>query len=248
MRESVYKISALSYSNTYPFVYALQNKYNGQIGELKFEVPAVSVERFKKGEVDVALVPVGSLPLLKDYNIITDYCIGSYGKVKTVSLFSDVPLDQITEIYLDSESRSSVKLVKILARDLWHIAPRWQNFDSKANPVYRRSVVLIGDKTFGMDKRYKFNFDLSEQWLKLTGLPFVFAVWVARPDVDKGFIAELNSSFAFGLENINKLYDSFLLKISKEEFEDYLRNYIDYSFDASKKEAMNKFLELSKGF
>jgi len=237
------KISALSYSNTYPFVYGLQQKLGNRAGELRFEVPAVSARRFASGEVDVALVPVGALPSLSDYKIITDYCIGSDGEVKTVCLYSKQPLEKITTVFLDIESRTSVNLAKILAREYWKISPGWKPFDSKANPVSHDSVVLIGDKTFGMENRYPFVWDLSDEWKKLTGLPFVFAVWVARKDVDNEFVEMLNDALAFGVDNIANLYDNFLIKMPRDEFEDYLKNYISYNLNDEKLRAMKKYLD-----
>jgi chorismate dehydratase len=85
--------------------------------------------------------------------------------------------------------------------------------------------------------------DLSDEWKKLTGLPFVFAVWVARKDVDIEFVEMLNDALAFGVDNIANLYDNFLIKMPRDEFEDYLKNYISYNLNDEKLRAMKKYLD-----
>ncbi|OIP00611.1 MAG: hypothetical protein AUJ98_07175 [Bacteroidetes bacterium CG2_30_33_31] len=238
------RISALSYLNTYPFVFAINEKLASKIGEIKFEVPAVSAQKFKNKEVDVALVPVGALPELVDYEIITDFCIGSKGKVKTVSLYSKVPINKIQCIYLDSESRTSVNLVKILAKNFWKISPKWQIYTTAMNPLDCESVLLIGDKTFPLNDKFPFVIDLSEEWLKFANLPFTFAVWVKQKGIDKSLEEDLNKIFQFGIDNIAQLFDKFDVNISREEFENYLINNIDYTFDNPKKVAIEKYLTL----
>jgi len=213
-----------------------------ETGELKYEIPSVSAERFKNHEVDIALIPVGVLPALTDYRIITDFCIGSTGEVKSVALFSRLPLEGIRKIYLDGESRTSVNLVRVLAKEFWKISPRWQELPKEIDPLDTDAVVLIGDKTFGYQNKFPYAYDLSLEWQKFTGLPFVFAVWVARKSVSDAIINELNQIFSFGIQNISKLYNEFDVAVSKGEFEEYLNKYIDYILDAEKRKAIRLFL------
>lgn len=246
MNKRLLKISALSYSNTFPFVFGMRHQLEGRIGELKYEIPAISAERFKNYEVDIALVPVATLEEQSDYKIITNYCIGSYKEVKSVALFSHLPLEQISKIYLDIESRTSVNLVKVLAKKYWKINPSWEPLTNNINPNNVESVVLIGDKTFEYQDKFPYIYDLSMEWYKLTGLPFVFAVWIARNKVPEEIESELNQIFSFGLQHISKLYDEFPVLVSKAEFEDYLNNFIDYNLDSEKYESINLFLKYLK--
>ena len=117
---------------------------------------------------------------MNNYEIISDYCIGAVGKVKTVVLFSQVPLNQITKIYLDTHSRTSVNLVKVLAREYWKINPEWEQWDETQTNSLPVSAVMIGDKTFAMVQQYRYTYDLAEEWQDFTNLPFVFACWVAN--------------------------------------------------------------------
>jgi len=224
----------------------MRHKLEGRVGELKYEIPAVSADRFKNHEVDIALIPVGTLPGQSDYKIITNYCIGSHKEVKSVALFSNLPLEKISKIYLDLESRTSVNLVRVLAQQYWKINPTWAPLTKDVNPLDTEAVVLIGDKTFQYQNKFPYVYDLSLEWYKLTGLPFVFAVWVARDWVSEEIEKELNQIFSFGLNSISKLFDEFEVLISQEEFEDYLYNYIDYNLNPQKHKAIDLFLEYLK--
>lgn len=236
------RISALSYSNTFPFVYGLQKNFPVEAGSLQFEVPALSAKKFSEGKADIALVPVGALPNISSYKIISDYCIGSNGPVKTVNLYSNKPLNQIQKIALDHESRTSANLVKILAKHHWHILPNWVAMDdisSKDSDAF----LFIGDKTFEMESKYKHVWDLSLEWKKMTGLPFVFAVWVANENIDNEAIKDLDKALEFGLNHKNDLSSHFELPVSNEIYLDYLNHAIDFVLDDEKKKAMNLYLK-----
>ena len=100
-------IAAVSYLNTIPFIYGI--KHEGELrANLLLTPPAGCYENYAAGKADIALMPSAMVPTLKSTNIITDYCIGSSGKVRTVELFSNVPVQQVKRIFLDAHSRTSV--------------------------------------------------------------------------------------------------------------------------------------------
>ncbi len=236
------RISALSYSNTFPFVYGLEKKLRSNVEKINFEVPAVSAMRFRDGEVDVALVPVGALiGFDSDYQIITDFCIGSRKEVKTVSLYSNVVIDEIQTIFLDTDSMTSVALVKILAKFFWKISPNFIPLKPDYQVKMGEAVLLIGDKTFGKSSQYHFTTDLAFEWNKFTNLPFVFAVWVSKPNISMGFIDDLNKSLEYGLTHLSEVQTYFDLPVSAEEYLDYLTKYLDFELDVQKKEAIELF-------
>lgn len=240
------RISALSYSNTFPFVYGLQQKLKTEVGEIDYEVPAKSAERFRDNEVDVALVPVGALAAIGDHQIITNYCIGADGPVKTVCLYSNVPLNEIKCIYLDNESRTSVRLVRVLSENYWKIYPEFIQYSSDINIKEKDAIVLIGDKTFGKSTDYKFTFDLAGEWKSFTGLPFVFAVWVSKNNLSTDLICQLNDILKFGIENISELKHHFKLPVSEVEYMNYIESHIDFNLNDTKIKAMNLFLDFVK--
>ena len=120
------KISAITYLNTKPFLYGITHSDLLDSIDLSLDVPSVCADKLKDGTVDIGIIPVAEIAHIPGANIVTDFCISCSGKVRTVVLVSQVPIDQIKRIVLDYQSRTSVQLVRILARDYWKIQPEWQ--------------------------------------------------------------------------------------------------------------------------
>lgn len=240
-----YKISAVSYANTYPFLYALKNSSIMNKIELSLDYPALCAEKLLTNQVDIGLVPVTTMALLDNYHIVSDYCIGAIGKVKSVLLVSDVKLEEIETVLLDYQSRTSINLSKILAEKFWNIHPNWQ----KASQGYENKIsgntagVIIGDRTFKLTKNYAFVYDLAEEWQKFTGLPFVFACWVANKHIDKQFVDELNNTFKNNMFKTKEVLNFFNIEEDQKSFlSDYLKNDISYPLDDNKRKAIDLFL------
>lgn len=244
--KSKINVSIVSYLNSYPFLYGIkkfQKLLNINISE---DIPSLCAEKLINNEVDLGLVPVFTLKSLQYSEIISDYCIGSEGTVKTVVLFSRVPLDEIKTIYLDKDSRTSVNLVKILAREFWKISPQWEDWNKKNNVSLPESVVMIGDKTFDKYVIYPYAYDLSLEWQKYTDLPFVFACWVANKPLSDIFKREFNNALAYGIANKNESIDGHELVISKEEALNYLLENISYELNDQKRKALKLYLDFLK--
>ena len=113
--------------NTFPFIYGLNNSDIINQLDLQLDIPADCAQKLLENKVDIGLVPVAIIPQLNEHYIISDYCIGAKGKVNTVLLLSDVPLNEIEEIQLDYQSKTSVNLVQVLSKEFWNISPKWVN-------------------------------------------------------------------------------------------------------------------------
>ena len=241
------KISAVSYLNTYPFVYGLLQSGILKDFRLDLDVPSVCATKLVNGESDIALVPVGAIPDFKTYEMISGYCIGAVNKVKSVLLLSQKPLQEIREISLDNDSRTSVQLAKILARDFWKIDPVWRNVSPNRFTGEREmeALVAIGDKTFSLVKKYPYIYDLAEEWIKFTSLPFVFAVWLTTRKLPESILHSLNQALEFGVLHIDETLEFFNDKLPEgENCYSYLKENISYTFDEKKREGMKLFLDL----
>ena len=95
------KVSAVSYLNTLPFLFGINNSEVQEELDLSLDIPSDCAKKLLKGEVDLGLVPIAVIPELKQHYIVSDYCIGTEGKVESVALFSEVSLNEIEEIYLE---------------------------------------------------------------------------------------------------------------------------------------------------
>lgn len=238
------KISAVSYLNTKPFVYGIENNEVKNSITLELDMPSLCAQKLLENKVDIGLVPVAIIPHLKEAHIITDNCIGAVGAVSSVVLYSDVPLSEIKTIQLDYQSRTSVNLTRVLAANYWKISPQWE----QAKPGYENGVeqghaaVIIGDRTFGIRDRFRYAWDLSEEWMNFTGLPFVFACWVANKELPKEFIGQLNQALKWGVDRRLEVADQLRDKYPNIDVRDYLGEKIRYDLDEPKRKGLARFL------
>jgi len=243
------RISAVSYYNTLPLIYGIIRSGLLHGYELQLDVPSVCAEKLLHGQADLSLVPVGALPSFSQYTLAGNHCIGAVGKVKTVLLLSNVPLNKLATIYLDTDSRTSVNLVKILAKRLWNIHVEWKSLNG-INPLSigaKEGVVLIGDKTFGIAGKFSFIHDLAGCWHDLTGLPFVFAAWAYTSPLPVEFIRQFEAALDWGVQHSK---DSVVLAqnlmISENELIHYLQHDISFHLDEAKRKGIDLFLSFLK--
>jgi chorismate dehydratase len=243
------RISAVKYANTYPFIYGLKKSGFEKRVVLETDHPADCAAKLISGIVDIGLIPVAALPLLKEYHIISDYCIGANGNVRTVMMLSNCPFDEIRDIYLDYRSRSSINLIKVLAKNSWKKEFRWINtsktFDFR-NIGLHEATVLIGDQCFEYENSFKYKIDLAMEWKKFSGLPFVFACWTSNKQLESDFIQEFNAALSMGVNNIDGVVAKFGKSgaITGETLRTYLLENIDFNFNEEKKAGLELFLEL----
>ena len=245
-----FSISAVSYLNTYPFVYGIRESGILKDYHLELDVPSVCADKLHGGRVDIALIPAGALPDLGRYHLISNYCIGAVGEVKTVLLLSKVPMEKITRIYLDYDSRTSVELVRILAGNYWKISPEWEQLRPGQSDTASgmESLVAIGDKTFRIMHEFPYVYDLASEWVRFTGLPFVFAVWASREKLPDEIISLFCRALSYGINNKSACLDYFRDKLpAKVDCLSYLENSISYELDTKKLEGLELFLSYLKG-
>lgn len=244
------KIAAVSYLNTKPFLFGLENSFIKDQINLQTFMPSTCAQKLVSGEVDLGLIPVAAIPQLNDHYIISDYCIGAVGAVNSVLILSDVPITEITSLFLDYQSRTSVVLARVLLKKYWN--KDVQLLQAKAG--YENEIagttagVVIGDRALVLKENYKYVYDLAEAWYNLTKLPFVFACWVANKNLDADFLKAFNAACKFGIEHIDELTEQ--LRSEKDfypETKKYLSHYISFTFDEEKKKGLALFQEYLKG-
>jgi len=165
MDDEKIRISAVKYANTYPFIYGLKVTGFDRKVILTTDHPAECASKLISRQVDIGLIPVAALPLVPGFQIITDFCLGAYGKVRTVMLLSNCRFEEITRIFLDYHSRSSVNLARILAKNYWNRDFEWAGTSEDFNFLNisgTEAVVLIGDRCFEYEKSFMYRIDLAE--------------------------------------------------------------------------------------
>jgi len=239
------RLSVVSYLNSKPFAYGIENSVLRKDISVTYDIPALCAEKLITNKADVGLVPVAVIPLINDAVIISDYCIAADGKVDSVLLLSNKPVKQLKRIVLDSESRTSVQLARLLAREYWNISPEWisESSESILEAEDETGAVVIGDRALKVKNQYKYCYDLAEEWYKHTSLPFVFACWVANKKINADFINAFNDSLRIGIENIeNVIVEEKLNEVQAI----YLRKTIVYHLNDKKREAIALFLKKIK--
>lgn len=241
------KISAVSYTNTLPFIYGLKHSDIKNEIHLSLDVPAVCAQKLINNEVDLGLIPVAAIASLPKSFIVSNYCIGANGPVNSVFIFSNCPVGDIEFLQLDAQSKTSNQLALVLLKHYWKINPKIisnaGNYSKSAEA--KTAFVQIGDRTFGQQKNFAYSYDLAAEWKNFTGLPFVFAAWVSNKKLEKSFIDKLDIAFKFGLNNRIEVLKQ-IAKIPNFDVEDYLFHKIDYQLDDLKIEALHLFNKLIK--
>lgn len=234
------RVAIVSYLNTRPFLHGLLNQTNNEYDLLLID-PAACAEAYKANKVDIALVPVGALMSIGEYQMITDFCIGCDQEVRTVCLMSNQIIHDIDTIYLDNQSRTSAVLIQVLMKH--HFKHDCEFIHGLPEDFILQNgcgMLLIGDKVFDAEKRFAYTYDLGTEWLKFTSLPFVFAVWVAKKHVTHEQISNLNRTFNNGIQNY---YSSTEFKHLDEGLKKYYTQNISYVLDEQKIKGMALFLK-----
>jgi len=237
------KVGAVSYLNTKPLVHGFSKGQMQDQIEMVEDYPSRIATMLLNNEIDLGLVPVAIIPALSEYHIVSDYCIGAVGEVASVCLFSDVPLEEVDEVLLDYQSRTSVNLARILLRDYWKVRPLLTNAaaDFREHIGGKTAGLVIGDRAFEQRKVSKYKYDLGEAWLQFTGLPFVFAAWISNKQLDASFTSAFNLATGKGLGAIGAIVQANPYPLF--DLNHYFTRCISYTLDTEKKKGLALFLE-----
>ena len=240
------RVGAVSYLNTKPLLFGLQQHAVYNNIELIEDYPANLAKSLKNNTIDIGLVPVAVIPGLAEPYIISDYCIGATGPVASVCIFSQVPMESITAVYLDYQSKTSVNLARILLKNYWKQDVLLLEAPSNFMDLIDGSTaaVIIGDRALEKYNSYAYRYDLAEAWINYTGKPFVFATWVANKPIDEVFIANFNEANKLGLNNIDTVVEQLSHNYKSYDLHTYFTKNISYTLDAAKKVGMAQFLSL----
>jgi len=237
------KVGIVNYLNTKPLLYGLERTAIKDKIELVGNYPSLLAEMLKEGKIDVGLIPVAAIADLPSYHIVGNYCIGAEGEIASVCLFSEVPMNEITKVYLDYQSRYSAALLKWLMKESWGINPQ---LEIAENEGYRDLIkgttagLVIGDRALEQRKVSTFIYDLGSEWRAITGLPFVFAAWVSTKQLPEDFIQEFDKANALGLDHIDEIVAATPYEIY--DLKKYYNLHLSYVLDERKRRGMEKFL------
>jgi len=219
-----------------------RNKIVNEI-ELSVEYPSELARKLRNNEIDVALMPVAAMRDIEGARIVSNYGIAADGKVNSVCLYSRVPLNEIHSVYLDYQSRTSVRLVQLLFEKHWK---KDVSFIHAPEDFIERILadtagVIIGDRALIHLSTFPYVYDLATAWKDMTGLPFVFAAWISNKELPQEFIAAFDEANAEGMQYIDEIVaqTAFPYDLKKYYSED-----IHYFLDADKRKGLELFLSM----
>ena len=243
------RLGAVSYLNTRPLVYGLAQQTDRF--SLRFDVPARCADLLHANEVDLGLIP--SIEYAgREYRIVPGVSIASDGPVESVALFSTAPTDRIRSIAVDTSSRTSVALLRVLCGRWFEIAPQMVAMAPDLERMVQRcdAALVIGDNALFAEhqKLGLTKVDLGEEWIGMTGLPFVYAFWAGRPGaVSAGDVAALNEARDMGLTATaaigRELYPDDPESAARADL--YLRENVKYALGERETAGLQRFYELA---
>lgn len=240
------RVGSVSFLNAKPLIYGLENDPSV---ELSLEVPSALLEGMRQRRYDVALLPVIDHQRMEGLRLLTSGGIGCDGPTLTVRVFSRAPVDQIRTLACDSDSHTSVALARVLFAERYGSVPEMVPLSSFDGADAKAAKLLIGDKVVSEEPSgFPHQLDLGEAWKRLTGLPFVFAAWMARDDVDLGDLPQqLSRSKRDGLANVDRIIarDAAVRRWPADVARRYLTQYLQFDIGPQQVAAIERFHSLA---
>ncbi len=243
------RVGAVSYLNSKPLIegFATQLPH----ASLMLDFPSRLADELQKGRLDVALIPSVEAFFDPDYVIVSDACVATRGPVMSVKLYSRVHPGEIRTLALDEGSRTSACLTKVILSQQFGVQAKIETLplekDTRATTA--DAILLIGDRAMhAPDEQFHTVWDLGEKWLNWTGLPFVFAMWVARRDSNLTGVSEALSAVRdLGVQRIREIArrECVPLGLSEQVAENYLRHNLHFYLGATERQGLRQFHALA---
>lgn len=245
------RIGGVSYLNSKPLLEDLSELLPD--AELRLDFPSRLADDLTAGRLDVALIPSVEYFRGKNYEIVSDACVAARGPVLSVKLYTRKPWGDIRTLALDQGSRTSATLARILLAERYGVFPDLQPLPlgNTTRDTDADAILLIGDRAmFTPDDKFLDTWDLGEAWFEWTGLPFVFAMWVARPNVVNHHLdveSALEAARDRGVERIEHIArrEAPLLGLPLDVTEKYLTENLHYRMESAERSGLRWFYELA---
>ena len=251
------RVSAVSYLNTVPLIWGLEHSPDLKDAvELRYALPSVCAEQMAAGQADIGILPVIEMAR-QGLDYFPGTGIACHGPVRTILLVSKVPIRQIQTVATDAGSRSSVMLTRIILGERYGVTPRLFSHPADLEWMLKHAdaALIIGDPALQFDPAelpYEC-LDLGGEWVEMTGLPMVFAVWSAGGKwVEPGRKDELTRIFVdscrYGLDHIDDIVaqESQARHVSADLAREYLTRHIVFELGDKDYDGMREYLKLAR--
>jgi chorismate dehydratase len=252
------RIGAVNYLNSKPLIEGLP-AFLSDHAELRLDYPSRLADELSAGRLDVALIPSIEYFRGVHYEVISDACVAAHGPVLSVKLYSRVPWGNVRSLALDEGSRTSATLARVLLAERHGVFPRLQPLplNQRTQDSNADAILLIGDRAISApDEKFLKTWDLGEEWFQWTGLPFVFAMWVATTASSESASDRLSAvedalsqARDLGIEHLNDIArrEAPLLGLSLPTTISYLSENLQYHLGSAERSGLKLFYELASG-
>lgn len=245
------RLGAVSYLNARPLTVALGE--GDADFEVHYSVPSICAADLHAGRIDAGLIPSIEYARSREpYCIVPEVAIGARGEVLTVRLFWRGELARIRRVALDTGSRTSACLLRILLREQCGLEPEFVEAKPDLDAMLREAdaALLIGDAVFAVDEDGIESLDLGSEWVGMTGHPFVFAFWAGRPEgLNPGQVEGLIAGRDAGLSRVEEVAADFSRRSgygqSPEFYVRYLTDHIRFELGTAELKGLATFYRLA---
>ena len=244
------RISAISYLNTAPLMWDFEHGDAGSHFEISYTIPSACARSLADGTADIGIIPAAAYPHIPGLQILPDVAIASRRAVRSILLVSKVPFEKIRSVALDESSMTSVALAKLLLQWLG-LNPQYDSMqpDIEKMLAAHDAGLLIGDPALQVDRTRYCTLDLAEEWIRVTGKPFVFAFWAVTQAAAEWAPVDLAAIFQqsrdHGLEprNLATIAETWSVKLgmAKMDVIEYLTTNVHYYLNAASLEGLQLF-------
>lgn len=243
------RLGAVTYLNSRPLVHGLADRLPKS--DVSLDFPSRLADALANRKLDVALIPSIEYFRRNDYEILSNACVAARGEVMSVKLFCRTHPGSIQTVALDEGSRTSATLTRIILAEKYGVFPRVEPLSLSSSTQHSEAdaVLLIGDRAMhDPDEAFVEVMDLGKVWNDWTGLPFVFAMWVALKDADTTGLAEvLEQTRDAGEANIHQIARTEApgLNLSVSVAENYLKHNLHYTMTSAERAGLKLFHQLA---
>jgi chorismate dehydratase len=245
------RVAAVDFLNTLPLVAEFLEGRGPRGYEVRRFSPAECADRLARGEADLGLIPSIEYARIPGLLALPHICIAAEREVRSVLLLSRRPPEQVARVAVDPASRTSVALLSILLGRGGRPAPLlepWSGTPERALAEHE-AVLLIGDRALRAARGGLHVLDLAAEWVRLTGLPFVFAFWALRPEAPlPGPLEEFIATQRRGLQTVEWRVAEAARRagVGVEEARAYFRRHLRYEFGDAERLSLESFYCLAQ--
>jgi chorismate dehydratase len=240
------RVGIVNFLNSKPLAWGFLKGHHADLFAPSYHPPAMVARMLGQGNLDVGLIPSIEVQRIPRLRVLPDICVAARHEVRSVLLLSRCPPEEIRRVALDQNSRTSVALLRILLRERWNVDPEYlhERPDPERMLTEADAALIIGDPALKVDRDRYLVHDLAGEWFALTGLPFVFAVWAVRPEVELPDLSfYFKSSLRYGLSSLDTLVreSAAELNLESSDVREYLTENLSFFLRQDEIEGLEEF-------